>query len=152
MSTFEVKVRKIIVKPHPDADLIEVGQVDDFQVIVGKGQFQSGDLVVYIPEAAIVPDWLIEKMGLVGKLAGPKHNRIKACRLRGIVSEGLCYPVIREQGFLFDGIYDVVFNEHDRFNVNEGDDVTEFLGIEKYIPIVPVHMAGEVCNQFGHTL
>jgi RNA ligase (TIGR02306 family) len=94
MSTFEVKVRKITIEPHPDADLLEIGKVDDYNVVVGKGQFKTGDLVVYIPEASVVPDWLIERLGLVGKLAGSKHNRVKAVKFRGCTSQGLIVPLI----------------------------------------------------------
>lgn len=162
MSTFEVKVRKITIEPHPDADLIEVGYVDDFQVVVGKGQFKTGDLCVYIPEASIVPDWLIEQMGLVGKLAGSAHNRVKAIRLRNITSQGLCLQLAdmtnRNDRLPVDGPYipgmryAVIRNQTTANVVSEGAEVADFYGIVKYVPTVPVHMAGEVCNQFGHTL
>lgn len=36
--------------------------------------------------------------------------------------------------------------------VNEGDVVTDFLGITKWEPPIPVHMAGEVWNAHGMTL
>jgi RNA ligase (TIGR02306 family) len=36
--------------------------------------------------------------------------------------------------------------------VNEGEDVTSFLGITKYEPPIPTSMAGEVFNAFGKTL
>lgn len=37
-------------------------------------------------------------------------------------------------------------------DVQEGDVVTDFLGLTKYEPPIPIHMAGEVDNQFGRTL
>ena len=152
MSSFEVKVRKITIEPHPDADLIEIGKVDDYQVVVGKGQFKTGDLVVYIPEAAIVPDWLIEKMGLVGKLAGSKYNRVKAIKLRQVVSQGLCYQVHTNIDNRFFVIGPPAQFGDDYQYVEEGDDITDFLGIYKWEPPIPVHMAGEVCNLYGKTL
>ena len=157
MSSFEVKVRKITIEPHPDADLIEIGKVDDYQVVVGKDQFKTGDLVVYIPEAAIVPIWLIEHMGLVGRLAGSNHNRVKAIKLRQILSQGLCLPVnkniaARGIGNDFNIVRPITQCGGDILNVVEGDDVAEFLGIYKWEPPIPVHMAGEVCNLYGKTL
>jgi RNA ligase (TIGR02306 family) len=35
--------------------------------------------------------------------------------------------------------------------VHLGQDVSELLGIEKYLPPIPAHLAGEVANVFGHT-
>src|SRR5271157_4752913 len=93
MSTFEAKVYRLTIEPHPNADKLELAVVGDYRAIVGKGQFMTGDYGVYIQEASIVPDWLIEKLGLVGKLAGPQHNRVKAMKLRSILSQGLVYPV-----------------------------------------------------------
>jgi len=95
--------------------------------IVKKGDFKTGDLAAYIPEASIVPDDLLEEMGLTGKLAGSKHNRVKAIRLRGVLSQGICYPAA--------------------LNWTQGQDVAEELGIVKYEPPIPVHiMQGQVYN------
>src|SRR6185312_807199 len=93
MSSFEVKIHRIKVEAHPNADRLEIGRIvgQDYQFIVGKGQFTDGSLFVYIPEAAIVPDWLLEEMGLVGKLNGLAKNRVKAQKFRGVLSQGLAY-------------------------------------------------------------
>lgn len=123
MSTFEVKVRKIEIFPHDNADTLEIGKVDDYNVVVRKGMFKTGDLVAYIPVASLLPTTLVEEMGLVGKLAGSGGNRVKEIRLRKVLSQGLCLPA--------------------REGWNEGDDVAEQLGITKYVPSVPAHMAGE---------
>jgi len=79
MSTFSVPVTKITnIIPIEGADSIELAQVFGYQSVVGKGQYSVGDIVVYIPEAAIVPDWILHEMNLVGKLAGKEKNRVKA--------------------------------------------------------------------------
>ncbi len=126
MSKFEVLVKKIEVFAHPDPETtsLEVGKIDDYQVIVKKGQFKTGDSVIYIPEAAILPDTLLQEMNLVGKLAGSQKNRVKAVKLRGILSQGLCHVV--------DPMPEI------------GTDMAEKLGIEKYEPVVPECLAGEV--------
>lgn len=48
--------------------------------------------------------------------------------------------------------YYIILENGKRFDVVEGQDVTEALGIVKWSPPIPVHMAGEVCNLHGHTL
>jgi len=77
------------------------------------------------------------ELGLEGKLAGSKHNRVKAVRLRGALSQGLVYPVrdgcIRGR------------------EVGVGDDVTDLLEVVKYEPPIPIAMQGEVRPTFGAT-
>lgn len=46
----------------------------------------------------------------------------------------------------------IVLENDERFDVVEGQDVAEILGIVKWSPPIPVHMAGEVFNAFGKTL
>jgi RNA ligase (TIGR02306 family) len=145
MSDFECKVYHLEIEEHPNADAIELAKVGEYRSIVKKGEFETGDLAVYIPEAAIVPDWMLQKMGLEGRLAGKAKNRVKAIKLRGILSQGLVYPVEKGIfGTLDAGLLCKIGAED--YLVNIGDDVTEFLGITKYEPPIPVHMAGEVNN------
>jgi len=155
MSTFEAKVYKLTIEEHPNADAIELARVGDYVSIVKKGQFKTGDLGIYIPEAAIVPEWLLKEIGLEGKLAGKDKNRVKAMKLRGILSQGLIYPIDNSNKVAmiqFDAS-DVTPNcPYGCLPVKEGDDVTELLGITKYIPTIPTSMSGEVFNAFGKTL
>lgn len=123
MSAFACIAEMLTVFPHPNADLLELAQVGGFRAVVGKGQYQNGDVAVYIPEGATLPDELIETMGLTGRLAGGKHNRVKAVRLRGELSQGLVYrPSL--------------------FPVEQGKDYAEVLGITKYVPEIPASMSG----------
>lgn len=83
MSTFEVPVVLVgVVEKHPNADTLSVTRVFDYPVILRTGDFAPGDLAVYVPVEAVVPDtqeWVF--------LGG--HRRIKAKRLRGVFSMGL---------------------------------------------------------------
>jgi len=134
MSSFSVPVIRIRgIEPIANGDAIELAVVGDYRSVVRKGQFTAGSLAVYLPEASVLPDSLIGELGLVGKLAGGARNRIKAIRLRGCLS----------QGILLDRI---------PANANEGDCVAMSLGVVKYDPPVPAHMAGEVANLSGHPL
>ena len=131
MAQFEVKVYPLTILPHPNADAIELAQVGDYRSIVRKGQFQDGDLGAYIPEGSVVPAGIIAELGLEGRLSGPRHDRVKAIKLRGVLSQGLIYPAP---------------------GARPGDDLTETLGIVKYEPPIPASMSGEVWNAFGQTL
>lgn len=172
MAEFEAKVYRLTIEEHPNADVLELAVVGDYRSIVRKGQFKTGDLGVYIPEGAVVPDWLIKELGLEGRLAGKDHNRVKAIKLRGVLSQGLVVPCpcrtlfgvgpfstlkvpMTEDEFKAwkeRGGDDVQGTGWVSFAVDEGDVVTDRLGITKYEPPIPVHMSGEVFNAFGMTL
>ena len=132
MSTFSVQIKRIrAIEPHPNADAIELAVVDGYRSVVRKGALSAGDLVAYIPEQAVLPEGVLRELGMwddgknCGKLSGKEGNRVKAIKLRGELSQGLIYAMS---------------------DVAEGDDVTERLGITKYEPPIPVHLAGEVFN------
>jgi RNA ligase (TIGR02306 family) len=129
MSSFEVKVRKITVTPHENAEALEIGTIDGYQFVVAKGHWQTGDLGVYIPEQAVVPDHLISEMGLEGRLAGSAKNRVKAIKLRGALSQGLFYKPAEKP-----------LPPH----WDEGLDVGSELGIYKYEPPIPASLAGKI--------
>jgi RNA ligase (TIGR02306 family) len=124
MSTFTIRVVRVAIENHENADALEIARVGDYRSIVRKGQLRSGDLVAYIPEQAILPEPVLEELGLVGKLAGGDRNRVKALRLRGVLSQGLVLPA--------------------RPGWSEGDDVGAELGIVKWEPPIPSSMNGQV--------
>lgn len=138
MATFESKIHALQIEPHPNADRLELAAIGGYRCVVPKGRYEPGDLAAYIPEGAIVPDAVIAELGLEGRLAGPQKNRVKAIRLRGTLSQGLVYPA-RGEKLRATG-------------VQEGDDVTEALGLVKYEPPIPIHMQGEVDNARGRTV
>jgi len=167
MSTFEVKAVTITIEEHPNADAIEIARVGDYVSVVRKGQFKTGDLAIYIPEAAIVPQAVLEQMNMwdaekeKGGLAGKQGNRVKAIRLRGQLSQGLIYPLTYREHVMDQDthkISDIWVLTYPRSEceaghmVEAGDDVAEQLGIIKWEPPIPTCMAGEVFAAFGKTL
>src|ERR1700728_669342 len=98
MSTFAVTLEQLTIHEHTNADALELAQVGLCRAVVLKGQFKTGDYALYIPEQAVLPDELIEELGLVGRLAGPQHNRVKAVRLRGQLSQGIVCRPAKVQG------------------------------------------------------
>lgn len=147
MSTFKVTIEELVIHPHPNADALELAQVGMYRAVVAKGAYRTGDYALYIPEQAVLPADLIEELGLTGRLAGKDKDRVKAIRLRSELSQGIvCRPAALKlawdcacetgsgEGCLGCAAY-------------AGDQARDFaadLGITKWVPPVPVGMAGEV--------
>jgi RNA ligase (TIGR02306 family) len=125
MSKFAVTIERVAtVKNHPNADRLDLATVEgmEYQFIVGRNQLEVGNLVVYFPLDAILPESLLEILGLVGKLSGANKNRVKTIKLRQQISQGVIAPASLFFGKLFldDELYKV------------GADVTKQLGVIKY--------------------
>lgn len=137
MSTFEVKVYKLTIEEHPNADALEIARIGDYKSCVRKDSFKTGDLAAYIPEASLVPQWVLKELGLEGRLNGKEKNRVKATRLRGVLSQGLVYPA--------------------KSWWTEGQNVQEDLQITKWEPKVPAALSGETYScgyeyRFGYDI
>jgi RNA ligase (TIGR02306 family) len=172
MATFEVKVVEVEgIEPIEGADRIELAVIGGYRSVVKRGEFKPGDLAVYIPEQALLPQWLLEHLGLVndrgeGKLAGKDGNRVKAVKLRGTLSQGITMPLqyLGENDLAPGWHMFVVPQEHQGQAVAEGEtydearaialgtDVAGYMGITKWEPEIPAQMAGEVANLSGHTV
>lgn len=131
MSTLKVTAECLVIHPHHNADALELAQVGLYRAVVAKGAFTTGDHAIYIPEGAVLPEPLIEELGLTGKLAGSAHNRVKAVRLRGELSQGIvCRPA--------------ALADLDLASIEPDTDFAERLGVTKWVPPVPVHMSGDM--------
>ncbi|UUU35048.1 RNA ligase (ATP) [Streptomyces sp. CA-210063] len=132
MSTLRVTAEVLTIHEHPNADALELAQVGLYRAVVAKGAYRTGDTAVYIPEQSVLPAGLIEELGLTGRLAGGKSDRVKAVRLRGELSQGIvCRPR---------ALADVDLSAA----VADGTDFAERLGIVKWVPPIPPTMSGEV--------
>ena len=132
---FRVEVRTLSqVYPHPHADRLDVGRIGGYRTVLVRGRHRAGERVLYVPEGAVLPGTLIEAMGLTGRLAGRAKNRVKAVRLRGLLSEGIVHPL--DDGRVRDP-------EGTSWPAVPGEDYAERLGIVKHEPEVPVSMKGE---------
>jgi RNA ligase (TIGR02306 family) len=146
MSAFTVQVTTIDrVEAHPDADAIEIAMLGGYRSIVRKADgFSAGSPVVYIPQASLLPEYLLRRLGLwddtlgQGLLGGPSFNRVSPKRLRGVFSQGICMKAELV------GDYRVsVEGPEGSFIASFGEDVAEALEIEKWIPVVPDGLIGD---------
>lgn len=92
MSTHSVNVIEVTdVLPHANAERLEVIPVGGWQAVVKKGDFKPGDKAVYIEPDYTVPTSRPEFSFLAKE--GRDRHRLKAVRLRGVLSYGLLIPI-----------------------------------------------------------
>jgi RNA ligase (TIGR02306 family) len=114
------------LKPIRGADRIVQATVMGWNVVVKKDEFEVGDRCIFFEIDSILPDgpeW--------SEFMRPKKFRVKTCKLRGVLSQGLAMPL---------SILDGKSNPNRRFwdwllrkdGWRVGDDVTNFLKIEKH--------------------
>jgi tRNA-binding EMAP/Myf-like protein len=134
------------VRPHGNADKLEIIPIDGYQAVVAKGQFKVGDLAYYVPPDSVVPEsrdfeFLWAPNTYVGGVPERKR-RITAKKLRGEWSEGLLMPIRYLDGDFKTGPTSVANSEGKEMRVKVGDNVAEFLGIYHYNPPEPGEQSG----------
>jgi RNA ligase (TIGR02306 family) len=132
------------VEPIPNADAIEKVRVLGWWVVSKKGEHKPGEKLVYCEIDSLLPErpefeflrpssFKPAQTDATGATVLPAGFRIKTVKLRGQVSQGICFPLsILPPGSPAD----------------EGADVTELLGARKWEPPIPVGMGGKVKGGF----
>jgi RNA ligase (TIGR02306 family) len=114
MSSLIVEVCEVKeIRKHPDADKLEIAVVKDWECLVGVGDHEVGELVIFVPPDSILPPDLIEKWN-IGYLKNKKTGRVGVIKLRGVYSYGLIVPN-------YDGY-------------KKGTNVADIYGITKWVP------------------
>ena len=75
------------IQPIEGADAIDHASVLGWQLIVKKNEFNVGDLCVYCEIDSLLP----EKPEF--EFLRPRKMRIQTIRLRGQISQGICFPL-----------------------------------------------------------
>jgi RNA ligase (TIGR02306 family) len=159
MSKFDVKVREIAaIEVHPNAEKLELAVIEDYRAVVKKGEFKAGDLVVYLPEAAVLPEFVLRTLNLwnkatgMGMCAGETGDRIKVLTLRGFMSQGIPYPLSYLPDHPLGSGWYLQDAESGLWPVQKGDDVAGLLCVTKHIPEVPADLVGEVMPVGRHLI
>lgn len=103
-------IRKVsAVDPIPNKDRIGLAHIDGWTVIVQKADIHAGDLVVFCEIDSVLPD--AEWSSFL------KDRHIKTMKMAGCLSQGIAFPlsILPSSG-----------------KYEEGDDVTEVLGVTKW--------------------
>lgn len=131
------------VEPILNTDAIERVRVLGWWVVVKRGEFAVGDRIVYCEIDSLLPERtefeFLRKscfkaaIVLGGQEVQRAGFRIKTVRLRGQVSQGICFPLaILPTGTPTD----------------DGADVTDALAVIKHDPPPPANLAGRVKGSF----
>lgn len=125
MADWKVSLERIQLKEHPNADSLELGYANGYQVVVRKGLYEDGQKVIFIPEKSILPDaeWVED---FKPYLKGPEKNRVASVRLRKELSQGILLPA-----------------PEDACDSEIGEDISETLGVKKYEPFVAPNFRGK---------
>lgn len=129
MAEWKVSKEEITLFVHPNADALEIARVGTYALVVQKGLYQDGDVIVMAPKGALLPPEIAEPFQ--DYLSG--GSRVKEVRLRGELSQGIVLPLDVVRKYVPD-IDTLPF----------GEDVSEKLGIREYIPPVPSELQGRV--------
>lgn len=130
------------LNPIEGADAIECATVGGWKVVAQKGIYNVGDLAVYFEIDSWIPHELapfLTKGKAPREFEGVKGERLRTIKLRGQLSQGLLIPMEKK----LDGGYLLPITR--RCYVQEGEDVTEELGVIKWEKPIPTQLAG-VCK------
>lgn len=121
--------RILSVEPIENADSIERVTILGWHCVTKKGEFMPDDWCVYCEVDSILPN----KPEF--EFLKPRGFRIKTIRLRGQISQGICFPLS-------------ILSDNSTYSPQVGDDVSEFLNITKYEPKIPTNMSGIAKGSF----
>jgi RNA ligase (TIGR02306 family) len=146
------------IRPIEGADAIEVARINNWDVVVKKNEFKEGELCVYFEIDSFLPireEFEFLRKSSFKKMGDQEGFRLKTIRLRGQVSQGLVVPITILNGDYIIGISQQPHGHQlqlgpydDALVIEEGADVTELLGVEKYEPPIPAELSGKVKGYF----
>lgn len=131
------------LRPHPNADSLERATVRGWQVCIKKGELRAGDRCVYCEIDSVLP----ERPEF--EFLRDRKFRIKTIRLRGELSQGICFPLaVLEVPFNDGGWSNRLGLGYWEMEWRVGQDVTELLGVTLYQPPMPACLGGDVAGPF----
>lgn len=156
MSDFERKlasVRRIAaIDPIEGADKIVCVTVDGWKLVSNKENgFKVNDLVIYFEIDSFLPireefEWMRDRC--YKNIPGLGEGfRVKTIKLRGQVSQGI---IVGMSDFceLHNGQWYILNDDGISLTVDEGSDLTDFLGVRKYEKPIPINMQGRSKGNF----
>ena len=133
MSTFKVaytRIKEINPHPNPEVHSLQIAKIYGFEVVVRKGSYNVGDLVLFAPVDSILPLDLEAKIFPEGSKIKLSGSRVRQIRIQKFPSQGLLlnmqdvHDLLREKGFK-------------NFTFEEERDYAGILGITKFEPPAP---------------
>lgn len=142
MSTYKVPITTIReILSHENADKLEIAKCYDWSVVVQKGKFLPGQLVIYVPVDSILPQDLENKIFPPESKIKLNKHRVKSIKIRGQISQGMILSPEEVQDYILVGYQDLE------------TDISSDLKITKYEPPVkslPSHMQIKKAKKKGN--
>lgn len=114
------------VKPHDNAEKLEVSVIKGWQVIVPKGQYKAGDTIVYFPPDTLVSEILANALGVAKYLSiKDGFGRVRSIKLRQLPSHGFAATTKDIQTYM------------PNLDLPVGRNVADVLGCKKWEPPEP---------------
>lgn len=135
------------IKPHTNADALELAIVDGWQCVVKKGEYKAGDVAVYCEIDSWLPHEIapfLSKGKEPREFEGVKGERLRTIKLRGELSQGLLLPLSALPAKYAEGAEEYGLCELDFV----GTDCTADLGIKKYEKPLNPQMQGVARGNF----
>jgi RNA ligase (TIGR02306 family) len=126
------------ILPIEGADAIEVAKIGGWKVVTQKGIYKEGDVAIFCEIDSWIPHELapfLSKGKEPREFNGVKGERLRTIRLRGQLSQGLLLSLSSLENILSE-------------TWEDGTDVTEFLGIQKWEMPVNAQLQGEAKGNF----
>lgn len=128
-------------KKHPNADRLQIWNVNGYDVITDMSR-KEGDICIYFPIECQIDNLILSKLNLYSdkdlnedkNIAGYVHKtgRVRAVKLRDIMSEGMVLPAEEIYGILnLSYIYDGSNNVNKEFDTIGGITICK-----KYVPVI----------------
>jgi RNA ligase (TIGR02306 family) len=129
------KIHSIKQHPNPEVEKLEIAKIMEWPVVVPKGQYREGELVVFIEIDSIVPE-----ANPYFEFMRRQKFRIWNARFKGAPSSGLVCPL---------SILPTCMPENQSWDGwLEGDDCTEILNITKYERPLDAVVGGDAEGRF----
>lgn len=130
-----VKSVEDIYRRGERADNVVLIKFDDiaWQCVAKRGEFAPGDLCVYVEVSTVLPE--NEYFAFMEK----SKYKVKTVKIWGALSQGLPLPL---------SILNVFDSELDLNTLQEGDDVSEIIGVKRIEDLFPAQFGGEQAGLF----
>jgi len=125
------------IKPHPNADKLELAKVLGYTCIVEKDRYRAGAAIVLIQPDTVLPDkpW--------AEMFKKRSSRVRAMKLRGSWSFGIIMsPYDIMDAFFF-------ADQFGDFKDNIGKEVSDLIGVTKYEAPMPQQLDAKGILPFG---